>query len=149
MTDLHNKFQAHKLYHSIEQREGDNELIIEALLSLRKDVDRNILNQWGLANWQTIKPKRMTDKAYLIMLQENKPLHFADVADLINKANFDRKKACPATVHNELILDDKYVLVGRGIYALNEWGYKEGTVADIIIEILKKNGPINKKDLIE
>jgi DNA-directed RNA polymerase delta subunit len=147
LEDLAAKFKDHKHYQTIEQMSGDNTAILEALLRLRRDIDKNILEQWGLIQWNTIKPKRMTDKAYLIMLQEGKPLHFAQVADLINQANFDRKKAHPATVHNELILDDKYVLVGRGIYALKEWGYKEGTVADIISQILAERGPLAKNDL--
>lgn len=149
LEDLLAKFQTHKLYNQVDKTEGDNQAILEALLRLRKDIDRNILEQWGLNHWTTIRPKRMTDKAYLIMLKQGKPLHFAEVADLINQANFDRKKACPATVHNELILDDKYVLVGRGIYALKEWGYKEGTVSDIIAQILADKGPLTKNDLID
>ncbi|MCX6746216.1 MAG: hypothetical protein NTX00_04360 [Candidatus Parcubacteria bacterium] len=149
LEDLLTRFQTHKLYTQIDKTEGDNQAILEALLRLRKDIDRNILEQWGLNHWTTIRPKRMTDKAYLIMLKQGKPLHFAEVADLINQANFDRKKACPATVHNELILDDKYVLVGRGIYALKEWGYKEGTVSDIIAQILVDNGPLAKNELID
>ncbi|MDD5341532.1 MAG: sigma factor-like helix-turn-helix DNA-binding protein [Patescibacteria group bacterium] len=147
LNDLHEKFQSHNLYEQINKASGDNQAIIEALLRLRNDLGRNILEQWGLADWSTIKPKRMTDKAYLIMLREKKPLHFKEVADLINAANFDSKKACPATVHNELILDDKYVLVGRGTYALSDWGYQEGTVADIIERILKDKGAIAKKEL--
>jgi len=149
LEDLLNKFKAHKFYQSIDQREGENQAILEALLRLRKDIASNILEQWGLVDWTTIRPKRMTDKAYLIMLKHGKPLHFAEVSDLINQANFDRKKACPATVHNELILDDKYVLVGRGIYALKDWGYQEGTVADIIANILKQNGPMSKNELLD
>jgi len=149
LEDLAAKFKGHEHYETIDKMSGDNIAILESLLRLRKDIDRNILEQWGLIDWNTIKPKRMTDKAYLIMLKEGKPLHFAQVADLINQANFDRKQAHPATVHNELILDDKYVLVGRGIYALKEWGYKEGTVTDIIEQILSENGPLAKKDLTD
>ncbi|MCX6744889.1 MAG: hypothetical protein NTX82_05175 [Candidatus Parcubacteria bacterium] len=149
MEDLMDKFKYHNLYQRVEQLEAENQAIIEALLRINKHVKSNILKQWGLAIWNTIRPKRMTDKAYLIMLREKKPLHFAEVADLINQANFDRKKACPATVHNELILDDKYVLVGRGIYALKEWGFQAGTVADIISQILQQNGPQEKQDLME
>ncbi len=149
LEDLLGKFQSHNHFQSIDNKEADNHAILEALLNIRKDLNKNILGQWGLANWSTIKPKRMTDKAYLIMLKETRPLHFAEVADLINQANFDRKKAHPATVHNELILDDKYVLVGRGIYALKEWGYQEGTVADIMTKILKEKGPLTKKELTE
>lgn len=149
LEDLLIKFQDHQLFHKVEQNEAENQAIVEALLRIRKDVKHNILKQWGLIIWNTIRPKRMTDKAYLIMLREKKPLHFAEVADLINQANFDSKKACPATVHNELILDDKYVLVGRGIYALKDWGYQAGTVSDIISSILSQSGPQIKQDLID
>ncbi|MFC1598879.1 sigma factor-like helix-turn-helix DNA-binding protein [Patescibacteria group bacterium] len=149
INDLIEQFKSHDHWSHVDDHQSANELILEALLRLRKDVNSNILNQWGLHNWNTIRPKRMTDKAYLIMLRENRPLHFAEVADLINQADFDRKKACAATVHNELILDKKYVLVGRGIYALKEWGYEQGTVADIISKILQANGAMTKKDLTE
>ncbi|MBD3359950.1 MAG: hypothetical protein GF365_04565 [Candidatus Buchananbacteria bacterium] len=149
LEDLSSQFQSHKYYDYIKERQAEDLAILEALLSIRQDLNRNILGQWGVYHWNTIKPKRMTDKAYLVMLRENRPLHFEELAELINQANFDRKKAHPATVHNELILDDKYVLVGRGIYALREWGYQEGTVADIIENILKNNGPMSKKELAE
>lgn len=149
LDDLHEQFQTHNLYPKIDQAPGDNQAIIEALLRVRRDLDKNILGQWGSVEWNTVKPKRMADKAYLILMREGKPLHFTEVANLINQANFDHKKACPATVHNELILDDKYILVGRGIYALRDWGYQEGTVADIIEKILKEKGALTKKDLMD
>ncbi len=148
VEDLSGKFKSNKHYSKVDSNEAETQKMIEALLGLNKNLNKNILNQWGQETWTTVRPKRMTDKAYLIMLKEDRPLHFAEVADLINQVNFDRKKAHPATVHNELILDDKYVLVGRGIYALKSWGYKEGTVADIIAEILKQ-GPMIKKDITE
>lgn len=149
LNDLEESFNNHKEYSYIDQHQAENKAIIESLVRLNKDINKNILDQYGIHNWTTIRPKRMTDKAYLIMLREQRPLHFAEVADLINQANFDRKKAIPATVHNELILDDKYVLVGRGIYALKDWGFQEGTVADIITDVLKQKGPMTKKDLME
>lgn len=135
------------IYPTIDKLPAQNHAIIEAALKSRNDLGQNILNQWGLREWTTIKPKRMTDKAYLIMLREGRPVHFEECADLINKAGFDKKKACAATVHNELILDDKYVLVGRGLYALKEWGYQAGTVGDIIETILKEKGPLSKTEL--
>jgi hypothetical protein len=60
-----------------------------------------------------------------------------------------KKKAHVATTHNELIKDPRFVLVGRGLYALKEWGYSTGVVRDVIREILKKNGPISKEDVLE
>ena len=80
----------------------------------------------------------MNDKIYLVLKKEGKPLHFNKITELINKVNFDHRRAYPPTVHNELILNDRYVLVGRGIYALSEWGYKPGIVADVLVDILKE-----------
>jgi hypothetical protein len=71
------------------------------------------------------------------------------IAKKINETSFDHKIANPATVHNELILDPKYVLIGRGIYGLKEWGFKEGVVQDVIRDILAENGPLTKEQLTE
>jgi predicted transcriptional regulator len=76
-------------------------------------------------------------------------MHFTEIASEINKNAFDGKIAYAPTVHNELILDPKYVLVGRGIYALSEWGYRPGNVADVIIDILKEDGPLTKDQIID
>ena len=69
---------------------------------------------------------------------------------MINKKGFSKKQANMQTVHNELIKDSRFILVGRGIYALKEWGYKEGTVKDIIASVLKKeNEPLSKNKIVE
>ena len=53
-------------------------------------------------------------------------------------------------MHNELIKDARFVLIGRGIYALKSWGYQKGVVADIIEEILRKAGtPLAREQIIE
>ncbi|PIS05209.1 MAG: hypothetical protein COT81_02220 [Candidatus Buchananbacteria bacterium CG10_big_fil_rev_8_21_14_0_10_42_9] len=124
--------------------------ILQAYLTLSQKIDNNILDQWGLVDWPTVKPKRMSDKIYLIFRQTEKPLHFVKIADIINQAKFDQKIARPATIHNELILDDRFILVGRGIYALSEWGYKTGTVADVIVDILKNSdSPMSKEKITD
>ena len=92
----------------------------------------------------------MKDKIYLVLKKEGKPLHFNDITELINKVKFDRRKAYAPTVHNELILNDDFVLVGRGIYALEEWGYKPGVVSDVLIKILKKSDdPLSRDELVK
>ncbi|MFH1192217.1 MAG: sigma factor-like helix-turn-helix DNA-binding protein [bacterium] len=124
--------------------------IITSHLDISKVLKQNILNQWGSINWNTVVPKRMNDKIFLVLKREKKPLHFSEIAQRINEMNFDKKSAYPATVHNELILDDKYILVGRGVYALREWGYKDGTVSDVIAAILRENGePVEKQKIID
>jgi len=116
-----------------------NEQVIESLLIVSKKLESNPFNEWGLADWDSIALKRMSDKIYLILKKQGEPMHFTEIAKKINAVGFDKKTANPATIHNELILDDKYVLVGRGIYALSDWGYEPGTVRDVLVSILKNS----------
>lgn len=119
------------------------------LAELGRSVRRNTFGEWGLAHWETITPRRMNDKIYLLLKKHGSPLHFRDIAKRINEAKFDHKVAYPPTVHNELIMDDKYVLVGRGIYALKEWGYAPGVVADVLEGILRaKAAPMARDELV-
>lgn len=92
-----------------------------SLLHAIRDLDQNKYGEWGLTNWGEIKPKTVNDKIYLVLKHAGAPLHFTDIAKKINEVKFDKKTANAATVHNELILDDRYVLVGRGTYGLKEW----------------------------
>ncbi|MCB9802659.1 hypothetical protein H6761_01390 [Candidatus Nomurabacteria bacterium] len=125
------------------------EKMVVNFLDITKKIKDNPYQEWGLTEWPSITPKRMNDKIYIVLKKENKPLHFTEIAEIINSKSFDKRKAYPATIHNELILDDKYVLVGRGIYALKEWGYKPGVVADVIAEILiEQDRPLSKKEII-
>jgi len=99
----------------------NNNKILYSLIQAVKDLERNKFGYWGKADWQEIKPKTINDKIYLILKNEGQPLHFTDIAAKINEVKFDHKKANPATVHNELILDERYILTGRGMYGLREW----------------------------
>lgn len=134
---------------SIDYNDVTEEFMLN-ILDVSKKIERNIYNEWGLSNWSTVKPKRMNDKIYLVLKRAGEPMHFSEIAEAINNAKFDNRVAYPATIHNELILDNKFVLVGRGIYALTEWGYKPGVVADVIEDILKKSDkPLTKDEIIE
>jgi hypothetical protein len=95
--------------------------ILYSLMQAVKNLEQNKYGEWGLADWQEIKPKTVNDKIYLILKHEGKPLHFTEIASKINDIKFDKKKANAATVHNELILDGRYVLISRGTYGLKEW----------------------------
>jgi hypothetical protein len=81
------------------------------------------------------------------MRKHGSPMHFKEVAKAITDT-FNRKTHM-ATTHNELIKDSRFVLIGRGIYALTEWGYKPGIVRDVIKEILLKEGPLSKEEVID
>lgn len=127
-----------------------NRKAVLSYLSLSKKVLKNPFNEWGLSHWKEITPKGVKDKAYLVLKKHNKPLHFREIADLINKKYLNQRKANPQTTHNELIKDDRFVLVGRGIYGLKEWGYKPGTVADIIEDLLRESGrPLSRDEIVK
>ncbi len=108
---------------------------------------RKIEQGWGLMTWRHVNPKSIRDKAYIVLKKTQKPLHFEDIAKKIKEAGFDKKTVTTQAVHNELIRYEHFVLVGRGLYGLKEWGYKEGTVADVIEGILKKKSPLTKQEI--
>ncbi|MBI2638604.1 hypothetical protein HYW83_03375 [Candidatus Peregrinibacteria bacterium] len=102
----------------------------------------------GLMGWRHINPKSIRDKAYIVLKREGKPLHFVEIANKITESAFDKKMVTTQAVHNELIRDEHFVLVGRGLYGLKEWGYKKGTVADVIEDLLRKKSPLTKQEII-
>ncbi|OGN34481.1 MAG: hypothetical protein A3F98_03085 [Candidatus Yanofskybacteria bacterium RIFCSPLOWO2_12_FULL_41_8] len=122
---------------------------IKVFLSVSKELGRNVFGEVGLVNWAEVKPKGVRDKAYLVLKKENKPKHFSEIAKLINTTAFSARKANTQTVHNELIKDSRFVLVGRGMYGLSEWGYRPGTVKDVLVDILKGSAkPVPKAELV-
>lgn len=124
-----------------------NEEVAKRWLRASKKIAKNPLGEWGKAETSGVKTRGIKDYAYLMMRKHGSPMHFREVAKAIT-ATFG-KKAHTATSHNELIKDDRFVLVGRGIYALKEWGYKPGIVRDVIKDIIKKYGPLTKEEVIE
>ncbi len=119
--------------------------VVEADMRFRK-VNQN---QYGLQEWRHINPKSIHDKALIVMRKEMKPMHFIEIANTISESGFDNRPVTIQAVHNDLIRYPEFVLVGRGMYALHEWGYDPGTVADVIASILKEEGPLSKKEIIK
>jgi len=119
------------------------EALLPSYLEISKKIQKNAKGLYGLKDWPEINPRKIKDKAYLVLKESQKPLHFTQVAGLIDSS-------LPQTVHNELIKDPRFVLVGRGIYALKEWGYQEGQVRDVILNVLKTAGrPLKKEEILE
>lgn len=109
---------------------------------------KKVKDSIGLMSWRHINPKSIRDKAYIVLKREGKPLHFVEIANKITEAAFDKKIVTTQAVHNELIRDEHFVLVGRGLYGLKEWGYKKGTVAEVIEDLLRKKSPLTKQEII-
>jgi hypothetical protein len=135
----------------LHKKLGELEISAEELESLAKANKHlaNLEKHWGLLSWPQVNPKSIRDKAYLVLVGHGKPLHFTEIADKIKNSNFRRRDVTVQAVHNELIKDKRFILIGRGIYALAEWGYTPGTVADIIAEVLKREAPLHKDEIIK
>src|SRR3989339_708583 len=124
-----------------------NEEVIKRWLALSKTIAKNPLGEWGVSHSPNVNARGMRDYAYLIIRKHGSPMHFTEVAKAISQVF--GKKAHVATCHNELIKDSRFVLVGRGLYALSSWGYEKGVVKDVIVKVLKKEGPLTKKEIID
>jgi hypothetical protein len=116
-------------------------------LHISKQIARNPLGDWGPADSPNIRVKGIRDYAYLAVKRHGSPMHFKEVAAVI-KELFNHN-AHVATTHNELIKDTRFVLVGRGLYALTEWGYTAGVVKEVLRQILEKEGPLTREELID
>lgn len=121
-----------------------------AALTASKPIERTVFREWGLAAWAEVSPRGVGDKAYAVLRRHGQPTHFREIAQMISRAQFDSRPANPQTVHNELIKDDRFVLVGRGLYGLRQWGYVPGTVADVLEAVLRESSrPLTRDELIE
>ena len=132
-----------------EQLDYEHPAHIEAIASVSKQL-ATLNGVWGLAKWPTVNPKNIRDKIYVILDTEKQPMHFSDIAKAIRESNFKRKNVTVQAIHNELIKDPRFILIGRGIYALNTWGYKKGTISDIIQMILSKSDqPLTREEIVK
>ncbi len=127
--------------------EYKNDEVLKRWLSISKKISSNPLGEWGVSDSKNVSVKGIRDYAYLAIRKHGSPIHFKEVAKSIEK--LFKKKAHVATTHNELIKDKRFVLVGRGLYALSEWGYLNGVVKEVIAKILEKHGPLTKDEIID
>uniref|UniRef100_A0A7C4R7Q2 HTH HARE-type domain-containing protein n=1 Tax=candidate division CPR3 bacterium TaxID=2268181 RepID=A0A7C4R7Q2_UNCC3 len=124
---------------------------LQSSIDLVKKLHKTEDGKRGLSTWSWVKPKTIRDKIFYVLSKKKEPMHFSQIAEEINNAGFDHKKATLQTIHNELISDDRFILVGRGLYGLKDWGFEGGTVEDVIEKILKKNGsePMDQNTVVE
>jgi hypothetical protein len=116
-------------------------------LLISKRLGKNPLGEWGRVESPHVRIKNTRDFAYLTLKRHGSPMHFTEVAKGIERL-FGRKTH-PATTHNELIKDGRFVLVGRGLYALKEWGYEPGVVREVIKGIIEREGPLTRTEIID
>lgn len=137
IEELHSKLQ------------HENPTQVRALASTSKYL-AHLKDNWGLTKWPTVNPKNIRDKIYVILAENGTPMHFSDIAKTIKESDFKRRDVTTQAIHNELIKDKRFVLIGRGIYALDNWGFSKGTVADIITDVLKSaKEPLHRDEIVK
>ena len=135
-----------ELDHALDYEHPDH---IKAIASISKLL-ATLNGTWGLAKWPSVNPRNIRDKIFVILENHKEPMHFSDIAKEIAESNFKRKNVTVQAIHNELIKDARFVLIGRGIYALSSWGYKKGTISDIIVSILEKSEkPMTREEIVK
>ncbi|MBU4351070.1 hypothetical protein L6250_02705 [Candidatus Parcubacteria bacterium] len=152
-------------------KESDQQFL-RSSLEISKKILKAVDGKYGLKSWPEVNPKGVRDLALLVFKKVKKPLHFIEVASLIDEiilgqakplgqkdsqdfsvisaTAVPKKKTNFQTVHNQLIKDSQFVLIGRGVYALKEWGYDPGTVKDMISKVLKQaKNPLQEKEILK
>ncbi len=152
LTEKKKPLKGDVLIVAIQQKIKDISLTQKEILDflqVLKKIKPNKFGKWGLADWQEINPKGTREKIYAVLQEKAQPLHFSQIAKIIDRFGLGKKPAHRQTIHNELIKNSQFVLIGRGIYALKEWGYSEGTVQDVLKRILKNSPvPLPKEDVL-
>lgn len=123
-------------------------IMLDSIMDIFLDLVKGEEKYIGLEKWKILNPATLKDKAIYVLKKAKEPLHFLDIAAAITEKFGEPVKT--STIHNELIRNSEFVLIGRGIYVLKEWGYKDGTVLDVILEIFKKSGtPLSTEEITD
>ncbi len=131
---------------SIKTKEKLSLTFIDSVLDLFDDIVFWEDDLIWLTSWKILNPKTLKDKAIYIMKKEKIPMHFIDLSNKITELLWRTVKV--NTIHNELIRNNEFVLIGRWIYALKEWWFTPGTVLDVIVNILEKKWePMSTEEL--
>ena len=90
-------------------------------LHISRTIENNSFDEWGFSRWNEINLRGVKDKVYLVLKHTGKAMHFRDIAKAIDEygLNINGKATHPQTVHNELIKDNRFVLISRGTYDLS------------------------------
>ena len=136
------------LFADIAKSNGLTETVAMNYAGISKKFVANEYGEFGLSHWPEVNPRTARDWAHMVLRREKKPLHFTEIAKAINATRKDRK-IHHQTVHNELIKDEKFVLVGKGIYGLRELGLIPGTAREVIGYLLDKHGPMKSKVVVD
>ena len=122
------------------------EALAETYLGLTHAIAKNSWGEVGHKESPFVRPRGMREGAFVILSRVHSPLHFREIASRIGE--FLGRSVHVQTVHNELIKDPRFVLVGRGLYALREWGYEPGFIRDVLVRLLRERGTMTRDAIL-
>jgi len=128
---------------------GSVSKVVKSLVKIDKRIALIEDSSIALMSWRHVRPRTLRDKILYVLRNVSLPMHFRDISAKISSLNFDDRKINVQAVHNELIRCDSFILIGRGIYALADWGYQKGTVADVIVDLFKDVSEMSRDDIVE
>jgi len=142
--ETHTRYVAHAKRSGLGDTAGR---VINTQLAVSKHIEQNKWNEYGHASSPFVRPRGMRESSFVVLARAGKPLHFREIAKHIE--DFAGHPVHIQTVHNELIKDDRFVLVGRGLYALGEWGYEPGFVKDVLVRLLREKGALSREEILK
>ena len=141
--------RVHKDLEPVMKEVEFDQKMMKALIDIDKRLTLLPDEKVGLLEWRHVNPRTLRDKILYVLRSQKKPMHFSRIAEHIESADFDNRPINVQAVHNELIRHGQFVLIGRGIYALDEWGYESGTVSSVIERILEDEGELAQDAIIK
>lgn len=130
-----------------EEYTSINIAFVNSVMNISLEIVRWEEKYIWLKKWKILNPTTLKDKSIYIFRKNKKPFHFIELTNEI--VDYFKESVKVATVHNELIRNNDFVLIWRWIYVLKEWGYKAWTVLDMIIDVLSKSEePMSSDDII-
>jgi len=127
-----------------------SKIMIQSLMFIHWEFLVTKDKKWGLKSWRFINPRSIKDKILIILKKEGHPLHFSKIIEYVLNKFESKKIVTTQAIHNELIRQEEFVLVGRGLYGIKEWGLIAGTVCDVIKSVFEENSfePMKRQDII-
>ena len=117
------------------------------MANLSRRIAVNPRGEWGLTSHPEVSLSSLAGYIRIVLREAGQPLHFSDIADHVSKLKgvVCHKGSC----HNELVRRKDFILVGRGLYALEGMGYQPGTITDVIIQGMKEKGAMTRDEVVE
>ena len=159
LEGIHRKFEENKdvlvnekrlneIYHEVAGEHKDNIPNRATIVKLSRRLGSSSLGEWGIKEHPEIALSSLSGYIRSVLRDAGEPLHFREIAKRVG--NLKNSEYCNVySCHNELVRQKEFILVGRGLYALDGMGYRSGTIADIICIGIKENGPMTRDEIID